>query len=212
MCIEVIIPAYNEASVIGAVVAAARACPLVERVHVVDDGSWDRTAEMARQAGAHVHVLASNQGKTAAILKGVEETTAAILVLLDGDLLGIEPVHIEHLAAPVLAGEAAMSVGVFKDGRWATNLSQSLTPFLNGQRALRRELLHCLRGYAHRRYAADTLLSLYTWGQKLPVRMVPLPGLTHIMKEEKIGWVQGFFSRLNMFYQVFLAFFAYLDK
>ena len=87
--LEVIIPAYNEERTVAAVVAAARACPLVERVVVVDDGSTDRTAEIARRAGAEVVRLRPNRGKTAAILAGGEATSSPILILLDGDLLGL---------------------------------------------------------------------------------------------------------------------------
>lgn len=203
---EVIIPAYNEERTVAGVVAAARACPLVERVVVVDDGSTDRTAEIARHAGAEVVCLRPNRGKTAAILAGGEATSSPILILLDGDLLGLGPSHLETLAGPVLRGEAAMTVGVFQDGRLITDLSQRLTPFLNGQRALCRELLRGLWGAEKRRYAADTLLSRYARHLRLPVRLVPLPGLTHVMKEEKLGWARGFASRLRMFAEVFTAF------
>ncbi|MGQ9779322.1 MAG: glycosyltransferase [Bacillota bacterium] len=206
--IEVIIPAYNEEGTIGAVVKVARSCPLVRRVVVVDDGSTDRTAVAAREAGAEVVRLPQNRGKTAALLAGGEATVAAVLVLLDADLLGLAPSHLETLAAPVLRGEAAMTVGVFREGRLITDLSQRLTPFLNGQRALRREILAGLRGAERWRYAADTFLSRYARHLRLPVRMVPLPGLTHVMKEEKLGFLKGFFSRLRMFAEVFLAFFA----
>lgn len=205
MKIEVIIPAYNEARTIARVVEAAAACPLVERVLVIDDGSGDGTAEVARRAGAVVHTLRPNRGKAAALLEGAAASRAEVVVLLDGDLLGLVPGHIEALAAPVLAGTAAMSVGVFRHGRGITDLSQRLTPFLNGQRALRRELLRGLEGAGHLRYAADTIISLYARRTGARVCQVPLSGLTHVMKEEKIGLARGVWSRLRMFCQVLTA-------
>ncbi len=203
--LDVIIPAYNEEKTIGAVVAAARACPLVGRVLVVDDGSQDRTAAVARAAGAEVLAVQGNQGKTAALVSGARAATAPVVMLLDADLIGIAPSHLEALAAPVLSGQAAMSIGVFLDGRWITDLSQSLTPFLNGQRVLRRELLAGLECASRRRYAADALLSLHARRLGVPVCRVRLPGLTHVMKEEKLGWVRGFLARLAMFGQVIAA-------
>ena len=134
--LDAIIPAFNEEKTIGAVVAAARACPLVGRVVVVDDGSRDRTAAVARAAGAEVVANPGNQGKTAALVSGAKATSAPVVILLDADLLGLTPAHLEALASPVLAGQAAMTIGVFLDGRWITDLSQKLTPFLNGQRTL----------------------------------------------------------------------------
>lgn len=202
---DVIIPAFNEEKTIGAVVKIARACPLVGRVVVVDDGSRDRTADVARAAGAEVVANHGNEGKTAALIRGAAAVDASVVMLLDADLLGLTPSHLESLAAPVLAGQAAMAIGVFLDGRWITDLSQKLTPFLNGQRAMCRAVLDGLQHAGKRRYAADTLLSLHARRLGLAVQMVPLPGLTHVMKEEKLGWVRGFLSRLLMFGQVIVA-------
>ncbi|MGE5597876.1 MAG: glycosyltransferase family 2 protein [Bacteroidota bacterium] len=205
MKFEVIVPAYNEARTVAAVVEAALACPLVERVLVVDDGSRDGTAEAARRAGAAVHTLRPNQGKSAALSVGAAMCRAEVVALLDGDLLGLTPGHLEALASPVLAGQAEMSIGVFHHGRGITDLSQRLTPFLNGQRVLRRDLLRGLEGAERLRYAADTILSLYARRTGARVCRVLLPGVTHVMKEEKIGLARGVWSRLRMFGQVFLA-------
>lgn len=59
-----LIPAYNEAETIGEVVQ--RASEYVDRVVVVDDGSTDGTAQVARDAGAHVVRHAVNMGVGAA--------------------------------------------------------------------------------------------------------------------------------------------------
>ena len=56
-----VIPAYNESLVIGSVVLQTR--KYVDCVIVVDDGSKDTTAEVARLAGAEVIQLERNQGK-----------------------------------------------------------------------------------------------------------------------------------------------------
>lgn len=86
MVIGALIPAFNEADHIGAVVAKARRH--VDGVVVIDDGSTDETAAEARRAGAECVSLPVRRGKGAAVRKGI----AAIrgrefthLVLLDGD-------------------------------------------------------------------------------------------------------------------------------
>lgn len=81
-----LIPAFNEATRIAQVVAAAR--PHVERVVVVDDGSTDRTARAARDAGATVLAHDQNRGKGAAIATALEyfsRSGAELAVLLDAD-------------------------------------------------------------------------------------------------------------------------------
>jgi glycosyltransferase involved in cell wall biosynthesis len=77
-----LVPAYNEAAGIAAVVAAAREyLPVL----VVDDGSGDDTASLAEAAGAQVLRQAPNQGKGAALKAGfrwaIEHAYAAALTL-----------------------------------------------------------------------------------------------------------------------------------
>src|SRR5579859_5153067 len=69
----VIIPAYNEADRIGETVRAAAALPSVDVVVVVDDGSRDATAAVAKQAGARTLRYARNHGKAMAMAVGARE-------------------------------------------------------------------------------------------------------------------------------------------
>ena len=71
--VAVVIPAYNEADRVGATVTAARALPGVDVVVVVDDGSRDATAGVAREAGARVLRYAGNHGKAMAMMVGARE-------------------------------------------------------------------------------------------------------------------------------------------
>jgi glycosyltransferase involved in cell wall biosynthesis len=71
--VAVVIPAYNEADRVGATVAAARALPGVGVVVVVDDGSRDATAAVAREAGARTLRYARNHGKSMAMMVGARE-------------------------------------------------------------------------------------------------------------------------------------------
>ena len=66
----VIVPAFNEASVIGDVIADVRS--VFDHVVCVDDGSRDDTGEVALRAGAHVVRHPVNLGQGAAIQTGVE--------------------------------------------------------------------------------------------------------------------------------------------
>lgn len=83
----IIVPAFNEASVIGGVVADLRA--VFDHVVCVDDGSRDDTAEVALRAGAHVVSHPVNLGQGAAIQTGVEyarrQPGALVFVTFDAD-------------------------------------------------------------------------------------------------------------------------------
>jgi glycosyltransferase involved in cell wall biosynthesis len=102
--ITVILPAYNEEVSIGSVVLLARR--YADRVIVVDDGSSDRTAEVAANAGAEVVVHTKNKGKGIAFKTGFEAAEGAdIIVTLDSDGQH-NPSDIPKLIAPILEGEA----------------------------------------------------------------------------------------------------------
>ena len=82
-----VIPALNEAATIARVVTGI--APHVALVVVVDDGSSDGTAELARQAGATVITHAGNRGKGTAVRSGLAQVLAGDythVVMLDGDL------------------------------------------------------------------------------------------------------------------------------
>ncbi|OBF51849.1 glycosyl transferase [Mycobacterium sp. 852002-53434_SCH5985345] len=83
----IVIPAFNEATVIGEVVADVRS--IFDNVVCVDDGSTDGTGEAARRAGAHLVRHPINLGQGAAIQTGVEyarkQPGAQVFATFDGD-------------------------------------------------------------------------------------------------------------------------------
>jgi glycosyltransferase involved in cell wall biosynthesis len=86
MKIIAIIPAYNEATAIGEVIDKTR--PFVDEVIVINDGSPDRTAEVAQAHGARVYTHCINRGLGAAIGTGFAAALkhgADVAVTLDAD-------------------------------------------------------------------------------------------------------------------------------
>ena len=70
--VAALVPAYQAAAHLGEVLLALRELPAPPHVLVVDDGSRDATADVARQFGADVHSFAANRGKGHALVKGFE--------------------------------------------------------------------------------------------------------------------------------------------
>src|SRR5262245_39635411 len=108
--VDVIIPALNEEQAIGAVVAGLPR-PLVRQVIVVDNGSTDRTALVARDAGATV-VQEPRRGYGSACLKGISALSpdADIIAFVDGD--GSDhPEDLARVVAPVALGTADLVIG-----------------------------------------------------------------------------------------------------
>lgn len=196
----VLIPAFNEEATIAAVVEAARKAgyPVI----VVDDGSHDRTAAVAAAAGASVVRLEQNLGKGGAYAAGLKLVSTPYVVLLDADLVGLRPEHLDTLLKPVVHGEAEMSVGVFRGGRFLSDFGNRITPQLSGQRAMPTELLKSLPDLKNSRYDVELKLTRWAREKGWRVNYVPLHGLGQRLKEEKRGLLAGLSHRLKMYLQI----------
>ena len=111
--ILVVIPAYNEEESLPGVLNEVRGLGLDLDILVVDDGSRDRTSEIARAAGVRVARLPFNQGYGAAVQTGMMaayEDGYAICVLLDAD--GQHDLRfIPQLVAALADGKADLALG-----------------------------------------------------------------------------------------------------
>jgi glycosyltransferase involved in cell wall biosynthesis len=83
--VSVVIPAYNEADVIGEVVAALAAADRWHEIIVVDDGSGDATGARAAAAGAAVVRHPYNKGNGAAVKSGIRRAGGEFVMIIDGD-------------------------------------------------------------------------------------------------------------------------------
>jgi len=178
----------------------------VSEVIVVSDGSTDQTSEVAASEGATVINLEQNRGKGGAMMAGLHSVTAEIVVFLDADLVGLTPAHVSQLMEPVLCGKAEVSVGLFGHGRLSTDLAQKIAPFLSGQRAITRRLLSRIPDFSETGWGVEVALTKYIKDNDIPVAEVMLADLTQIMKEEKVGLLKGFASRMRMYWHIVKVF------
>ena len=108
MRISVVIPALNEADAIGAVLAEIP--DWVGDVIVIDNGSMDQTAEIARAAGARV-CNEARRGYGYACMTGVlAAPEAEVIVFLDGDYSDF-PQEMGALVTPIVEGQADLVIG-----------------------------------------------------------------------------------------------------
>ncbi len=190
---SVVIAALNEEPTIAGVVREARRASCVAEAIVVSDGSTDATARAARRAGADVVVeLPRTVGKAGAVLAGAARARHPVTVLLDADLLGLRPDHVDALAGPVLAGEADMVVGTLGGDRL-----QAVLPGLSGQRALPTRVLLTHPHLQRVGFGLERSLNGLARRCRWRVREVCLDGLTHRRKEDKYGLVRGYRAKLR---------------
>jgi peptidoglycan-N-acetylglucosamine deacetylase len=183
--VTVLIPAYNEESVIVGTVRSALAStyPKLE-ILVIDDGSKDRTAELVRANFSRDRrvrlILQSNHGKPAALNHGLSEAIGEIVVSIDADTI-VDPDAVtrlvRHFADPSV-GAVAGNVKVINRNRWITrwqaleyitsqNLEKRAFDLLNcipvvpgAVGAWRTDLLRSHHGFSGDTVAEDTDLTL----------------------------------------------------
>lgn len=137
--VAVLVPAYQAAAHLGEVLTRLHALPNRPHVLVVDDGSRDATADVARQFGAEVHSFAANRGKGHALLAGFERLRAfEAVVTLDAD--GQHPpecvpafIAAAEAGADLVLGRRAITSDMPAARRFANRFSSAWCSVIAGQ-------------------------------------------------------------------------------
>jgi glucosyl-3-phosphoglycerate synthase len=123
--VSVVIPARDEEATVGAIVSTVRQhlierVPLVDEIVVVDSRSTDRTAAVARSAGARVvsqdevtRGLPRMEGKGDALWAGLAASTGDLIAFVDGDLHDFSPHFVTGLLGPLLTDRSVAFVKGF---------------------------------------------------------------------------------------------------
>jgi glycosyltransferase involved in cell wall biosynthesis len=198
MNVSLVIPAYNEADHLSCILNTIP--PVVTEVVVVDDGSTDKTAAIARENGAVVVQHTHNQGKGAAMVSGISKATGDVVVFMDADLQH-HPEDIERLLSALDAG-ADLVIGVRTLGsrremppqRRFTNFLGNLVVYLrikkwitdtqSGFRAVKKEYLDKM-AFRSQRYEIE--IEMLVWAHKLGMHIAEVP-IKVKYAQEKSHW------------------------
>jgi glycosyltransferase involved in cell wall biosynthesis len=101
--VSIILPAKNEGEGLSKVLPALRLAQPDAEILVVDDGSTDATAQIAREHGAHVLSAPYSMGNGAAIKRGARAATGDVLVFMDADGQH-DPSHVQRLLETLAMG------------------------------------------------------------------------------------------------------------
>jgi glycosyltransferase involved in cell wall biosynthesis len=158
---SIVIPAFNEEPAIGQLVAGLRSGAAWHEIIVVDDGSSDKTAERAREAGATVVRHPYNKGNGAAVKTGIRQATGEFVLIVDGDgqhraadaarlvsrlgeydlVIGARSTGTQASHARMLGNAALNWLAGYLTGRTIPDLTSG---FRGARRAHLREFLHLL--------------------------------------------------------------------
>lgn len=222
------VPCHNEEEILPRVLAdLPTSLPGIGRIItlVIDDGSTDRTVEVARAHGAEVVRLPVNRGLARAFLAGLERAVqlgADVVVNTDGDHQ-YRGEDIGKLVAPVLAGQADLVVGtrpvseissfspikklLQRLGSWATRVASGTTveDAPSGFRAMNREAAMRLHVFNRYTYTVETIIQAGRKGMR--VLSVPV-GVNAVTRPSRLVKGSGSYvmRQLNVMVRVFMTY------
>lgn len=178
MKLSVVVPAYNEENAIGCVVKSVpRQIEGVDdiKILVVDDGSTDRTFEVAKQAGAdRIIQHETNRGVGEAFQTGLKEALtsgADIIVTMDGDGQ-FDPEDIPRLVQPILERRADFVVG-------SRFLSKDLQPTLPFWKLLGNRFFTKIVSWAVGEKLTDTQCGFRAYSRETALRLTLFGSYTY---------------------------------
>lgn len=202
MKVSCIIPVFNEAERVGAVLDAAVGHPLVDDIVVIDGGSTDNTLDVLRaRQGFKLISQEKRQGKTNAVMIGLGQCKNDLIMTLDSDLVGLSPSAITALIEPVIFGQADVTLSLRKNSLLVFKLLG--IDFVTGERVFSRRLLKdpshlaTLPGFGLESYLNQLIIE-----QSLRVKIVRLPNVISPRKSKKFGWWNGVKGDFSMVMEI----------
>lgn len=186
-----IVPAYNEEKSVAKVVGPLLSSGVFEDVIVVNDGSTDNTAFVAKQAGATVLQTPKNLRKGGAMrfayrqLPGTEP-----VAFFDADLIGLKPKHVHQMAYAIFQGYD-MVAGLRDKGSMQNFLQLFFSPLITGERILQRWVLDAIPEDGWSGYAIETAMNDVVERNGGRTCLIYLKGVSMRTKSQKTGYIKG---------------------
>jgi len=197
--ISCIVCAYNEADRIRNILDVIVGHPALNEVIVVNDGSTDDTEALIRSYPT-IRVLSHtpNRGKTYALSRGIAAARSDHLMLLDADLAGITAADIDALAAPVMRGEAEVSISLRSNSLWVYR--QIGLDFVSGERVAPKWLLKSAVEAMQRlpRWGGEVFMNEIFIRQGCRIAVVRWRRVMNIRKYQKVGAWRGALAEAKM--------------
>lgn len=207
-----IVPAHNEEEKIRDTIIGLNSIEYIDEIIVVDDGSADNTAVIAKDMDTKLIKLDKNKGKGYAIKKAIEDLDYEYLVLVDADL-GETSKEIEKLIIPVINNEVDITIAKFpkpakKGGfgcvkKLAKNgvyfyTGKEINSSLSGQRVYKKNVIDDIK-YIPDRFGIEVAMTVEALRKGYSIKEID----ANMVHSETGRNLKGFVHRGKQFWDIF---------
>jgi len=199
LTISCIIPAYNEASRISAVLNVVYTYSIFDEIIVVDDGSQDLTSEVVKKyEGIRLIVHSPNQGKTAAVLTGIHQAKGELIVIVDADLIGLSYGNLSKMIYLVLNKDYDLTILDRAGDRSAIWGWTNCARFFGGERCFWKKDFLQISIPSNGRYLLETIMNMDYIHKNKKIRNIYCDNLYTVHQYKKLGKFKGYYNYLKM--------------
>lgn len=206
---SVIIPVYNEGKYLVNLIYTINKSPYIKEVIVVDDGSDTEHSQLYKNIqGIRLVRHHKNLGKTSALKTGMKYASSDYVLVMDGDLTGIETNYIDRLIAVASNYDILLIIrggepGIFK--------FLGTTYVMRGEHLFRKSFIdkYYNQLFDSSRWGFDNninriLLSHSTDKNKINFCFCEVSGVNNRIKFKKYNFLKGFILDIKMLFEVFI--------
>lgn len=199
-----IIPFYNEEYRVFQVLEVVTQIKNITQIICVDDGSEDDTADIIADYWPSVELirLPYNQGKAAAIRRGLQIAKHENILLMDADLQDINKTEVERAIQAITLHNLDMLILRRINAPWFVKFDRG-DILLSGERIVKKKDLLKVFKQEVNRYQVELAINLYMQKHKRNVGWMPWSA-TNTYKSKKIGLVAGYKKEFEMFTDIVL--------
>lgn len=202
VAVSAIVPFYNEGNRVLSVLDVLKNLQAVDEIICVDDGSTDNAIEKVRERFTNIIVLENpyNQGKSAAIAKGLRAAKGEYIFLIDADLRNLQKDELETAITKAKQSDASMIILRRIHDHFGAKLTRA-DILISGERILKKSDLLEVFETNPRHFQIETAINLYMMNKKKIVYWYPHSG-KNFHQIKKKGLVKGIAEELAMDYSI----------